>query len=469
MNWGFTCLFITIARASSQFWHTDTIGTLDFELKYENKHGITANRKNCDAWPFNRLCDIYFEICITDEDGRRRNSPCNLFSKKTSTVRNTVALSYKFKVPYFTNQLLKVKIKAFDHDHFFPADNLGEFLFQFHPYEVSSMGRTELNATSTSLAHPSTTGRRGGPHCEEELNACEYEESKLGRPPCMNGGHCVVNPFNEAEFTCLCAPGWHGVHCEISLEARRMEDACELETSRLGHSPCANGGHCVVDPYNETEFTCLCAQGWQGPRCEVSSLKASAIVTVLSVLLLILAIGCVIGVVCCCRIFALPKIRQVIKKQNGVELVKVNGSKLSEVNNLYQLTPDEIVSPASSGTATWTTREDSSLVNLTQPSPKPNDDNDEYEYDAILEQLKCSSTKEVPAISEEEEDYEPINNRYQSALKSGAATSAVSNEYDEDTDDGAHVDTTLKRPLPLAPSSASDGDVYEFLCENMSG
>ncbi|VDO09272.1 unnamed protein product [Rodentolepis nana] len=313
-------------------------------------------------------------------------------------------------------------------------------------------------------------GRRGGLHCEEKLNACEYEESQLGHPPCTNGGHCVVSPFNETQFTCLCAPGWHGVHCEIplNLPSKRKEDACDLEAYRLGHSPCANGGHCVADTSNETTFSCLCAQGWQGPTCEVSSFKASAVVVVTSVLLLFLTIGCIVGVVCCLRIFALPKIRQVVKKQNEVELVKVNESRLSEANNLYQLSPGEILSP-SSRTDTWTKRGDDSLVNLKQPSSKLNDDNDEYEYDSIFEQLKCSSTKEVPEIAEEEDNYEPINSTYDGALKSGEAICAVSNEYDEDAEDDGHLDMTLKRPLPSAappPAPPPDGDDYEFLCEN---
>uniref|UniRef100_A0A0R3TIK5 Delta-like protein n=1 Tax=Rodentolepis nana TaxID=102285 RepID=A0A0R3TIK5_RODNA len=153
------------------------------------------------------------------------------------------------------------------------------------------------------------SGRRGGLHCEEELNACEYEESQLGHPPCTNGGHCVVSPFNETQFTCLCAPGWRGAHCEIPFNGTRRGDACDLETFRLGHSPCANGGHCVADTSNETTFSCLCAQGWQGPTCEVSSFKVSAVVVVLSVLLLFLTIGCIMGVVCYLRIFTVPKMR----------------------------------------------------------------------------------------------------------------------------------------------------------------
>ncbi|VDO13777.1 unnamed protein product [Rodentolepis nana] len=466
----YECSYLSIVTTLMQplLYHFQNLGTLDFAINYENNGGVVENGENCDHLPFDRLCDIYFEICATDEDGEVRNSSCNFLSKTTTPVRNTAVTSYKFKVPYFTNQLLKIRISALDHDHLSPADNLGEFLFQFHPYEISSTSQSAITATSTTLAHHSTNGRRGGLHCEEELNACEYEESQLGHPPCTNGGHCVVSPFNETQFTCLCAPGWRGAHCEIPFNGTRRGDACDLETFRLGHSPCANGGHCVADTSNETTFSCLCAQGWQGPTCEVSSFKVSAVVVVLSVLLLFLTIGCIMGVVCYLRIFTVPKMRRVDTNQNGVELVEVNGSMFSAVNNLYRLSPRKIISSSSSCTATGSQRGVESLVNLTRPSSKPNEGNDEYEYDSIVEPLKCSSTKEVPEIAEEKDNYEPINCKYDGALKSGEAMCAVNNEYDEDAEDDGHLDMTLKQPLSSAQLSGPDGDDYEFLCENVS-
>ncbi|VDO16434.1 unnamed protein product [Rodentolepis nana] len=185
-----------------------------------------------------------------------------------------------------------------------------------------------------------------GKRCEEGFDPCAEHV-------CLHGGTCVPIGEHMNFAKCVnCRGRRGGLHCEEKL------NACEYEESQLGHPPCTNGGHCVVSPFNETQFTCL--------------------------------------------------------------------SKL-------------------------------------------NDDNDEYEYDSIFEQLKCSSTKEVPEIAEEEDNYEPINSTYDGALKSGEAICAVSNEYDEDAEDDGHLDMTLKRPLPSAappPAPPPDGDDYEFLCEN---
>uniref|UniRef100_A0A0R3THQ9 C2 domain-containing protein n=1 Tax=Rodentolepis nana TaxID=102285 RepID=A0A0R3THQ9_RODNA len=144
---------------------------LDVELFYENKEGVLTNGKSCDAWPFNPLCDIYFEICVTDEDGVLRDSSCNLHSEKTSPVRNTAAISYKFKVSYFENKLLKIRIKALDHDRFTEADELGKFIFQVHPYDVSSVLPTPLAADSTSIAHRSTKISRSLEHSIYKLGS----------------------------------------------------------------------------------------------------------------------------------------------------------------------------------------------------------------------------------------------------------------------------------------------------------
>uniref|UniRef100_A0A0R3SIN0 Delta-like protein n=1 Tax=Hymenolepis diminuta TaxID=6216 RepID=A0A0R3SIN0_HYMDI len=515
---------------------------LYFELHYENKHGVVSDGKNCDSFVFNRLCDIFFEICITDEDNIKYvklffkscalRGLCNLFFDKTSPVRNTVAVEHYFKLPYFTNKFvcilfeLYVKIRALDFDHLSSPDMLGEFHFAFRPYEVPSLPQTEEVAFSSSKAHPSTkmklyvsrkcepdhfgnrcelcraetghgycdalgnlvcypgrrceegydpceehicwhsgtcvptgehlnfpkcvncSGRWSGLHCDEELDACEYEASKLEHSPCMNGGHCVVNPVNENEFMCFCSPGWQGPNCEIPLsKSKGKEDACELEASRLGHPPCANGGHCVVDPSNETMFSCLCTPGWQGFRCDVSFSKASAVVTVVSIFILILIFCCIIGLACSIRIFALPKIRHVIKKQKAVELTQVNANELSETNNLYQLMQDQIPSPPPSYSASWTKEGGSTLV---KPTPQPDDDIDEYEYEAMSDQVECNSAKAVLEISEGE-DYEPINYRYQSIPKSEAVMSAANNEYDDNDD--AIAETTLKRPLPSTPAT----------------
>ncbi|UYV79228.1 SLIT2 [Cordylochernes scorpioides] len=126
--------------------------------------------------------------------------------------------------------------------------------------------------------------------------------------PCQNGGTCQTRPLRQ--FECLCAPGFHGPHCEYVI------DAC------FG-KPCENGGTCkvleagrfrtnfysltamikimgesglsVVNPPSKMQFTvqsvmysfsrhlmlssmyvhvvvysCHCPVGFEGDRCEVN-------------------------------------------------------------------------------------------------------------------------------------------------------------------------------------------------------
>ena len=51
-------------------------------------------------------------------------------------------------------------------------------------------------------------------------------------------------------------------------------DLCVLEEKRLGRPFCLNGGHCSTSA-NGTELRCLCESGWQGERCDVSFVKVN--------------------------------------------------------------------------------------------------------------------------------------------------------------------------------------------------
>ncbi|XP_063358645.1 protein eyes shut [Cydia amplana] len=66
--------------------------------------------------------------------------------------------------------------------------------------------------------------------------------------PCLNGGSCS----DQGEgYTCSCANGWLGPHCEMSVCA---------------HNPCRSGGSCV--PHPGSGFLCLCPYGKHGIFCE---------------------------------------------------------------------------------------------------------------------------------------------------------------------------------------------------------
>ncbi|XP_028179352.1 protein eyes shut [Ostrinia furnacalis] len=66
--------------------------------------------------------------------------------------------------------------------------------------------------------------------------------------PCLNGGSCSDS---GSGYTCSCANGWTGVHCN--------ESVCE-------NNPCHAGGSCVRHP--GSGFLCLCPYGRHGIFCE---------------------------------------------------------------------------------------------------------------------------------------------------------------------------------------------------------
>ncbi|KAM4019790.1 protein crumbs homolog 2 isoform 2-T2 [Anomaloglossus baeobatrachus] len=68
--------------------------------------------------------------------------------------------------------------------------------------------------------------------------------------PCQHGGQCQ-DLFNS--FSCTCAPGWEGVHCELNI------DDCKP-------NPCAHG--LCYDL--ENDYLCNCSSGYTGKNCEIN-------------------------------------------------------------------------------------------------------------------------------------------------------------------------------------------------------
>ncbi|CAG5056620.1 unnamed protein product [Parnassius apollo] len=79
-----------------------------------------------------------------------------------------------------------------------------------------------------------------------EVSECSSLSCLSG--PCLNGGTC--NDHGDG-YTCSCANGWMGDHCNQSI--------CE-------HNPCQAGGSCVR--YPGSGFLCLCPYGKHGIFCE---------------------------------------------------------------------------------------------------------------------------------------------------------------------------------------------------------
>ncbi|XP_072174592.1 basement membrane-specific heparan sulfate proteoglycan core protein-like [Diadema setosum] len=72
------------------------------------------------------------------------------------------------------------------------------------------------------------------------------------RKPCLNGASCTPSQDN-LEYTCTCAPGFTGRHCES------VAGLCSVD------QPCANGGSCQpVDG----GYMCLCPLGFSGTSCQ---------------------------------------------------------------------------------------------------------------------------------------------------------------------------------------------------------
>ncbi|XP_050442587.1 neurogenic locus protein delta-like [Adelges cooleyi] len=82
-----------------------------------------------------------------------------------------------------------------------------------------------------------------GPTCHQPSNQCQPD-------PCKNGATCVSSKDNSS-YTCKCAPGFTGAHCQLA-------DHCQK-------NPCLNGGTCQIQPDG---YRCQCVPGYVGDLCQ---------------------------------------------------------------------------------------------------------------------------------------------------------------------------------------------------------
>lgn len=81
------------------------------------------------------------------------------------------------------------------------------------------------------------------------FNACSID-------PCGSNGDCMAN-INSViinQYTCVCHPGYTGIHCDIPVIPVCVVDSC------------ANGGTCSVT--GEGTLVCACPSGFTGDACE---------------------------------------------------------------------------------------------------------------------------------------------------------------------------------------------------------
>ena len=86
-----------------------------------------------------------------------------------------------------------------------------------------------------------------GPRCNIR-NFCDSQ--------CQNGAACFTTPNG---YICSCLAGFTGVNCEISTSSSASNITC-------ANFPCLNGGTCLINVFNNPE--CICQRGYIGLNCE---------------------------------------------------------------------------------------------------------------------------------------------------------------------------------------------------------
>ena len=106
--------------------------------------------------------------------------------------------------------------------------------------------------------------------------------------PCADGSTCVTNLLAHT-YTCHCAPNRSGAlcdgyfcppvgcgengHCDSTLScvcaAGYTGAACTVSLSACASSPCLNGGSCTTSV--DDAFLCACVAPYTGPQCQFNS------------------------------------------------------------------------------------------------------------------------------------------------------------------------------------------------------
>ncbi|XP_067661789.1 protein crumbs-like isoform X2 [Haliotis asinina] len=95
-----------------------------------------------------------------------------------------------------------------------------------------------------------------GVNCDKDINECNQTVSA-----CLNRGLCQNN---QGSYECFCGTAG-GDSYGIGTNCERISSYCLLET--VGGVPCKNGGTCIN---GERSFSCDCAPGFSGDHCETN-------------------------------------------------------------------------------------------------------------------------------------------------------------------------------------------------------
>ncbi|XP_078667568.1 uncharacterized protein LOC144909421 [Branchiostoma floridae x Branchiostoma belcheri] len=94
-----------------------------------------------------------------------------------------------------------------------------------------------------------STWSANGNNYNDRFAFCARDVHVCSSAPCHNGATCQDGANS---LTCLCAPGYTGLHCETDI------DEC-------ASNPCQNGGTCHDDV---NSYRCRCLPGYVGDNCE---------------------------------------------------------------------------------------------------------------------------------------------------------------------------------------------------------
>merc|ERR1719483_1939371 len=84
---------------------------------------------------------------------------------------------------------------------------------------------------------------------------CDYEIDLCYSFPCQNNGQCLRH---ESGYTCICAAGYTGAHCEVDLSAPYTALTCPAHQ-------CLGSSHC--SPLVGGGFTCDGCSHSDDPQC----------------------------------------------------------------------------------------------------------------------------------------------------------------------------------------------------------
>ena len=117
--------------------------------------------------------------------------------------------------------------------------------------------RLKVDSRLIDLISAATSARNVG-HCQIAL--C----SAVGATYCLNGAMCLPSGNELGAFSCSCAVGYTGQRCESPY------DPC------LSGTRCRNGGTCTT-PIDGNRFNCDCPYGFSGTACEKGRIRMRSI------------------------------------------------------------------------------------------------------------------------------------------------------------------------------------------------